>query len=146
MKFLFRGWVDPTMKSTTLLEYAEYRARTTSSAVAPANAAGSVCSLPQHFMYPNPEPQGHGTTAAPPNPEVDPLFLLLGFGLVPFLASSCSSDGDDGGWTDEHDDLLCKVNDTQGAASVKRRSNLLMMGMVSLYWYGDGSKRLSVLG
>mmetsp|Transcript_25532 Transcript_25532/g.43359 ORF Transcript_25532/g.43359 Transcript_25532/m.43359 type:complete len:138 (+) Transcript_25532:556-969(+) len=134
------------MKSTSRSEYAEYLALTTSSAVAAANTAGSLCSLPQHFIYPEPEPQGHGTTAAPPNPDVDPLFFFLDFC---FLASSCSSDG---GLREEHDDNgdVCRVftvkDDTQGVASVMRRMNsLLVLVMVQnedankLYGGGDGS-------
>jgi len=114
--------------------------------VAAANTAGSLCSLPQHFIYPDPEPQGHGTTAAPPKPDVDPLFFFLDFC---FLASSCSSDG---GLREEHDDNGddCRVftvkDDTQGVASVMRRMNsLLVLVMVQnedankLYGGGDGS-------
>mmetsp|Transcript_29188 Transcript_29188/g.45888 ORF Transcript_29188/g.45888 Transcript_29188/m.45888 type:complete len:122 (+) Transcript_29188:553-918(+) len=120
------------MKSTSRSEYAEYLALTTSSAEAAANTAGSLCNLPQHFMYPLPEPQGHGTAAAPPNPDVDPLFFFLDFCLVDFLASSIKSDGC---LRDDVTNDVCRVfkvnDDTHGAASaMKRMSSLLMMVMV----------------
>jgi len=83
-------------------------------------------------MYPLPEPQGHGTAAAPPNPDVDPLFFFLDFCLVDFLASSIKSDGC---LRDDVTNDVCRVfkvnDDTHGAASaMKRMSSLLMMVMV----------------
>jgi len=84
-------------------------------------------------MYPLPEPQGHGTAAAPPNPEVEPLFFFLDFCLVDFLALSCKSDGclrDDNVTID-----ICRVfkvnDDTHRAASaMKRMISLLLIVMV----------------
>lgn len=93
-------------------------------------------------MYPSPEPHGHGSTAAPPKPELDPLFCFFLDDCFFFLASSRSSDGDDGCSKNEHNGDLCHdvfrvVNDVQGTASVKGRRIirlLMMVVMVIINW------------
>lgn len=95
LKFLLRGCVEPTMKSTSRLAYAEYLALTTCSGVAAPYAAALLWILPQHDMYPSPLPHGHSSTAAPPNPDAErfrfPTVVLVAlvffFFLAPFLAA-----------------------------------------------------------
>eukprot|EP00978_Attheya_sp_CCMP212_P015680 scaffold40492_cov56-Attheya_sp.AAC.2 len=84
-KFLLRGCVEPTTKSTTRFAYAEYRARTTCSAEALAYVSSLVWRRPQHFIYPSDDPQGHGSVAAAPKPAVGAFILDLFFFVFFFL-------------------------------------------------------------
>jgi len=59
------------IKSISRLAYAVYRALTTASAPASANALASEWILPQQFRYPTLDPQSQDSIAPPPNPELD---------------------------------------------------------------------------
>ena len=72
---------------TCFLAKAEYRARTTCSAVADLKALTSRCKVEQQLLYVSPEPHGQGSIDAPPKPP--PGEVLFFFDFFFFVANSC---------------------------------------------------------